>query len=172
MPQQHATDKQMPVVPSKPHKKGHMSQLNLPSFQPKLSGTKEQPKIWDILRRKYVALTPEEWVRQHFIHYLTEHKHYPTTLLANEVPLRIGNKALRADSVLYTRTLQPKMIVEYKAPHIEITQRVFEQIAAYNMKLHVDYLVVSNGMRHFCCKMNYDDNTLHFLPDIPDYESL
>lgn len=149
-----------------------MDNLNLPAFGVKLGGTAGQPKIWDILRRKYVALTPEEWVRQHFIHFLTEHKHYPAALLANEVGLQIGNKHLRADSVLYTRQLQPKMIVEYKAPHVEITQRVFEQIAAYNMKLHVDYLVVSNGMRHFCGKMNYEGNTLSFLPDIPDYSDL
>lgn len=155
------------------HKKEReMKNLNLPAFDVKLGGTAEQPKIWDILRRKYVALTPEEWVRQHFIHFLTEHKHYPAALLANEVGLQIGNKQLRADSVLYTRQLRPRMIVEYKAPHIEITQRVFEQIAAYNMKLHVDYLVVSNGIRHFCCKMNYEDNTLSFLPDLPDYDEL
>ena len=76
-----------------------MKNLNLPAFDVKLGGTAEQPKIWDILRRKYVALTPEEWVRQHFIHFLTEHKHYPAALLANEVGLQIGNKQLRADSV-------------------------------------------------------------------------
>ena len=89
-----------------------MKNLNLPAFDVKLGGTAEQPKIWDILRRKYVALTPEEWVRQHFIHFLTEHKHYPAALLANEVGLQIGNKQLRADSVLYTRQLRPRMIVE------------------------------------------------------------
>ena len=149
-----------------------MDNLNLPSFNVKFGGTAEQPKIWDILRRKYVALTPEEWVRQHFIHFLTEHKHYPTALLANEVSLQIGNKQLRADSVLYTRQLKPRMIMEYKAPHIEITQRVFEQIAAYNLKLHVDYLTVSNGMHHYCCKMNYKDNSLSFLPELPDYADL
>ena len=149
-----------------------MNNLNLPAFDMKLGGTACQPRIWDILRHKYVALTPEEWVRQHFIHFLTEHRHYPAALLANEVGLHIGDKQLRADSVLYTRDLRPKMIIEYKAPHINITQRVFEQIAAYNMKLHVDYLVVSNGMRHFCGKMNYEDNTLSFLPDIPFYANL
>lgn len=149
-----------------------MKQLNLPSFDIKLSGTPEHPQIWDVLRRKYVALTPEEWVRQHFIHFLTEHKHYPIALLANEVSLKIGNKQLRADSVLYTRELRPKMIVEYKAPHIEITRRVFEQIATYNMKLHVDYLIVSNGISHFCCKMDYINNSLSFLHDIPDYKDI
>ena len=149
-----------------------MDNLNLPAFDMKLGGTASRPLIWDMLRCRYVALTPEEWVRQHFIHFLTERRHYPTALLANEVELRIGSKRLRADSVLYTRRLLPQMIVEYKAPHIEITQRVFEQIAAYNMKLHVDYLVISNGMRHFCGRTNYEDNTLTLLPDIPFYADL
>ena len=131
-----------------------MIPLNLPSFDIKLQGTREHPRVLDVLRRRYVALTPEEWVRQSFIHYLIEHLGYPQTLLANEVPLRVGDKQLRADSVLYDRHLRPKMIIEYKAPTIPITQRVFEQIAAYNILLHVDYLIVSNGLNHYCCKVN------------------
>ena len=146
-----------------------MIQLNLPQFEIKLSGTPEKPKILDILRRKFVALTPEEWVRQHFIHYLVEHKGYPASLLANEIPLTIGDKTLRADSVLYSRELQPKMIIEYKAPHIPISQKVFDQITAYNMLLHVDYLVVSNGMEHYICKMDYASKKYLFLEDIPNY---
>lgn len=100
-----------------------MIRLNLPPFEMKISGTKQQPKILDILRRKYIALTPEEWVRQHFIHFLIEHKGYPAALLANEIQLQCGDKVLRADSVLYSRELQPRMIIEYKAPHIPITQK-------------------------------------------------
>ncbi len=149
-----------------------MIRLNLPSFQIKLSGTQEHPRIFDILRRKYVSLTPEEWVRQHFIHFLTEHKGYPTALLANEISMNIGNKQLRADSVLYDRTLRPRMIIEYKAPTVAITQKVFDQITIYNMLLHVDYLVVSNGLQHYCCHMNYEDHTYEFLQDIPQYNEL
>lgn len=149
-----------------------MIRLNLPSFQIKLSGTQEHPRIFDILRRRYVSLTPEEWVRQHFIHFLTEHKGYPTALLANEISMNIGNKQLRADSVLYDRTLQPRMIIEYKAPTVAITQKVFDQITIYNMLLHVDYLVVSNGLQHYCCHMNYEDHTYEFLQDIPQYNEL
>ena len=149
-----------------------MIRLNLPTFQIKLSGTKEQPRIFDILRHRYVALTPEEWVRQHFIHYLTEHKGYPAALLANEISLGIGNKKLRADSVLYDRLMQPRMIVEYKAPNIEITQKVFDQIAAYNLLLHVDYLVVSNGLQHYCCQIDYENRSYSFLHDIPSYEEI
>lgn len=149
-----------------------MIRLNLPSFQIKLSGTRQHPTIFDILRRKHVALTPEEWVRQHFIHYLIEHKSYPAALMANEVSLHSGNKQLRADSVLYGRNLKPRMIIEYKAPAITITQDVFNQIAAYNVLLHVDYLVVSNGLQHYCCKTDYEHNTFSFLKDIPDYGKL
>ena len=122
-----------------------MTRLNLPPFEIKLRGTKAQPQIFDILRKKYIALTPEEWVRQHFVHFLVEHKGYPAALMANEIQLKVGEKTLRADSVLYSRDLKPRMIIEYKAPHIPITQKVFDQISIYNMLLHVDYLVVSNG---------------------------
>lgn len=146
-----------------------MIKLNLPTYDIKLSGSKERPQIWDTLRRKYVKLTPEEWVRQHFVHYLTEQKGYPTALLANEIQLKVGEKVLRADSVLYTRQLRPQMIIEYKAPHIAITQKVFDQISVYNMLLHVDYLVVSNGIDHYICKMDYEGKKCVFLEDIPDY---
>lgn len=144
--------------------------LNLPSFDIKLSGTREHPTILDILRRRYVALTPEEWVRQHFVHYLIEHKGYPPTLLANEVPLKVGDKQLRADTVLYDRELHPRMIIEYKAPTIPLSQKVFDQISVYNMLLHVDYLIVSNGMESYCCKMDYINQKYLFLEAIPDYE--
>lgn len=149
-----------------------MIQLNLPDYPIRLSGTQEHPSIFDILRRTYVALTPEEWVRQHFIHFLINQKNYPATLLANEIKLQVGNKTLRADSVLYDRELRPRMIVEYKAPHIPITQKVFDQISTYNMLLHVDYLVVSNGLQHYCCKMDYDNQKYLFLEDIPDYQNI
>ena len=149
-----------------------MTRLNLPPFEIKLRGTKAQPQIFDILRKKYIALSPEEWVRQHFVHFLVEHKGYPAALMANEIQLKVGEKTLRADSVLYSRDLKPRMIIEYKAPHIPITQKVFDQISIYNMLLHVDYLVVSNGLQHYICKMDYNDKKYLFLEDIPDYEEL
>lgn len=128
--------------------------------------------IFDMLRRKYVALTPEEWVRQHFVHYLIDHKHYPAILLANEVKLQVGNKVLRADTVLYNQQLQPRMIVEYKAPNIAITQKVFDQISVYNLLLKVDYLIVSNGINHYVCQMDYEHQKYVFLEDIPDYQNV
>ena len=149
-----------------------MIQLTLPPYQIRVKETHGRKQIFDILRRKYVALTPEEWVRQHFIHYLVEHKNYPSSLLANEVPLQIGEKRMRADSVLYDNQLHPRMIIEYKAPNITLTQKVFDQITVYNLLLHVDYLIVSNGMTTYICKMDYEKQTYKFLEAIPDYENI
>jgi predicted type IV restriction endonuclease len=149
-----------------------MLNLNLPSYNVRLSGSPEKPKIFDRLRRKYVALTPEEWVRQHFVHFLINHKGYPASLLANEVQLQMGNKSLRADTLLYGNDLKVRMIIEYKAPSIPITEKVFHQISTYNMLLNVDYLVVSNGLKHYCCKVGNDCEKYLFLEDIPEYDNL
>lgn len=149
-----------------------MYELNLPKYGIKIANKNGHQTIFDVLRRKYVALTPEEWVRQHFVHYLIGHKGYPQTLMANEIQLAIGNKKLRCDSVLYDRSLKPRMIIEYKAPTVNITQKVFDQITVYNMLLHVDYLVVSNGIKHYCCRMDYDNQKYLFLEDIPDYQEI
>ncbi len=149
-----------------------MIQLTLPPYQIRVKETHGRKQIFDILRRKYVALTPEEWVRQHFIHYLVEHKNYPSSLLANEVSLQIGEKRMRADSVLYDNQLHPRMIIEYKAPNITLTQKVFDQITIYNLLLHVDYLIVSNGMTTYICKMDYEKQTYKFLEAIPNYENI
>ena len=149
-----------------------MYQLNLPTYDLRLRRTGNRDMIFDVLRRKYVALTPEEWVRQHFVHFLIEHKGYPTALLANEIELRIGGKHLRADTLLYNKELRPHMLIEYKSPTIALTQKVFDQISAYNLLLHTDYLIVSNGMQHICCRMDYEQNTYHFLEEIPDYSEI
>ena len=128
--------------------------------------------IFDVIRRRYVALTPEEWVRQHFVHFLIEHKGYPLSLLANEVQVALNGTRKRCDTVLFGRNLRAQMIMEYKAPEVEITQAVFDQVTRYNMVLHVDYLVVSNGLRHYCCRMDYASGTYRFLREIPHYEEL
>ena len=149
-----------------------MYELNLPKYGIKIANENGHQTIFDVLRRKYVALTPEEWVRQHFVHYLIEHKGCPQALMANEIQLAIGNKKLRCDSVLYDRSLKPRMIIEYKAPTVNITQKVFDQITIYNMLLHVDYLVVSNGIKHYCCRMDYENQKYLFLDDIPNYQEI
>jgi len=147
-------------------------EINLPRYEIKFREQCGKRQIFDFLRRKYVALTPEEWVRQHFVHYLVSQKGYPKGLLANEVELVVGKKKLRCDTLLYNRLLKPQMIIEYKSPEIELTQRVFDQITVYNFLLHVEYLIVSNGRQHYCCRMDYDQRSYQFLRDIPDYAVL
>lgn len=149
-----------------------MYRLNLPQYEIKIATRNSRSVIFDNLRRKFVSLTPEEWVRQHFIHFLTGHKGYPEALLANEIELTCGQKRLRCDSVLYDICARPRMIIEYKSPEIALTQKVFDQVSVYNMLLKVDYLIVSNGMQHYCCKMDYEKHSYAFLKDIPEYEDL
>ena len=149
-----------------------MLSLNLPVFDTKINVRNGKNVIFDVIRKRYVALTPEEWVRQHFVHFLIAHKGYPSTLLANEVMVKLNGTTKRCDTVLYRRDLSARMIVEYKAPHIEITQAVFDQITRYNMVLKVDYLIVSNGMQHYCCRIDYAHQSYTFLQDIPDYNIL
>lgn len=151
-----------------------MSPLNLPPYEIKLRmGGDGRPEIFDFLRRRYVALTPEEWVRQHFTHYLVEKKGYPAGLLANEVGLDVGGAHRRCDSVLFDRRGgRPRLIVEYKAPEVRISQKVFTQICSYNSVLRADYLVVSNGMSHYACRINYADFSIDFLKEVPSFEEL
>jgi hypothetical protein len=150
-----------------------MIPLNLPAFNIKIVKRNNRFMVFDPLRRRYITLTPEEWVRQHFTNYLIAHLHYPPGLLANEISLNLGGANRRCDTVLYHRTeKRPQMIIEYKAPQIPITQEVFNQITSYNSALKADYLVVSNGVNHYCCKMNYTDRTFVYLKDIPTYELL
>ena len=155
-----------------PAKLQKMYELNLPTYKINVRERDGRKIIFDQLRRKFVALTPEEWVRQHFVHFLTTTKGYPQQLLANEVELRIGAKHLRCDTLLYNRDLTPRMIVEYKAPTIKIQQKTFDQISVYNLLLKVDYLMVSNGLQHYCCRMDYDHQSYWFLEDIPAYENI
>ena len=149
-----------------------MLALNLPQYAYKITEKAGKQYIFDVLRKKYVSLTPEEWVRQHFIHYLLEYKGYPQGLLANEIQIKLNGTQKRCDTVLYDRNLNARMIIEYKAPHIEITQAVFDQITRYNMKLRVEYLVVSNGINHYCCRIDYATNRYTFLAEIPQYKDL
>jgi len=150
-----------------------LTALNLPAYPAKLKRIDGNVKIFDTLRRKFVALTPEEWVRQNFVHYLIDHKGYSSTLMTNEVTVTLNGMTRRCDTVLYAQQgLVPRMIIEYKRPDVEITQRVFDQICRYNMVLQVKYLIVSNGLKHYCCQLDYEKNGYAFLKDIPMYKDL
>lgn len=149
-----------------------MLQLNLPSAALKITRKENRDYVFDTLRKKYVALTPEEWVRQNFVHFLIRYKNYPVGLLANEVQISLNSTRKRCDTVLYNRNLTARMIIEYKAPSVNITQEVFNQITRYNIVLKVDYLIVTNGINHYCCKVDYRNNSYSFLRDIPEYSEL
>ena len=149
-----------------------MNGLSLPTYNIKVRENKGRRQIYDFLRRKYVALTPEEWVRQHFVHYLSEHLGYPKGLMGNEIALHVGEKRLRCDTVVYDRSLRPVMIVEYKSPEVELSQGVLDQALAYNALLRVDYIVVSNGLQHVCCRMDYALRRYVFVSEIPAYSEV
>jgi type I site-specific restriction-modification system R (restriction) subunit len=143
--------------------------LNLPSYSFRLKDQTNQRLIFDEFRKRWVKLTPEEWVRQNFARYLTEIKHFPASLLSVERSLRINQHDFRTDIVLFSKTGQPIVVVECKAPEVKISQQVFDQIARYNLALRVDYLIVTNGMMHYCCHFDQQTMTYSFLPEIPDY---
>lgn len=147
-----------------------MRQLNLPCADLKIkSDVSGRAVVYDCWRRKWVALTPEEWVRQHFAWMLVQDKGYMPGRMGNEVSIRLNDTDRRCDTVIYDNEMQPYMIVEYKAPDVVLTQRVFDQIVRYNMVLHARYLTVSNGLVHYCCEIDYKNRTYRFLRDIPVY---
>ena len=155
-------------------KKNCIVPLNLPPGDLRLRVDAEgNTLVFDPLRRKEVILTPEEWVRQHFVAFLTSHLGYPPALMANEVGVNLNGLSRRCDTVVWNRAdASPLVIIEYKAPTVEITAAVFDQIARYNMVLCARYLIVSNGLRHFCCRLNPETHTYTFLPELPPYSSL
>ena len=147
--------------------------LNLPPAPLRIRENKGRKEVWCTLRRRYVALTPEEWVRQHFVHFLTLHRGYPAALMGNEVSIRVGNAVRRCDTILYNKEGgTPRVVMEYKAPDVPITQAVFTQISSYNSVLRTDYLFVSNGRQTIVCHIDQAAGTYRFLPDVPRYEEL
>ena len=149
-----------------------MLSLNLPKYETKICERDGKLQIFDPLRKCHVALTPEEWLRQHFVNFLIESRGFPAALMANEVAITVNGMKRRCDTVVYDKQLQPRVIVEYKAPTVKITKEVFAQISRYNLTLKVDYLIVSNGLQHYCCRMDYPNNSYSFLQEIPEYTKI
>ncbi len=145
-----------------------MEQYNLgfPEYEFKI-----QPdnRIFDTVRRKYVALTPEEWVRQHVIRFLLLEKNVPESLMSVEKQFVYNKMKRRADVVIFDNKARPRLIVECKAPAVKITQETFEQIARYNVAIRVDYLMVTNGLQHYYCKMDYENWSYEFIQELPEF---
>ena len=146
--------------------------LSFPSNHIKLATEDEVLKIHDRLRRKWLVFTPEEYVRQCFVEWLITEFHYPVSLISNEVFIKLNETKKRCDTVVFRPDGSPLLIAEYKAPYININQEVFNQIVRYNMVLRANYLVVTNGMAVYCCKIDYEKNGYEFLNSIPDYKTL
>lgn len=149
-----------------------MHQLNLPLFQFRTKVIDDIRYIFDSSRRKYVKLTPEEWVRQNFTEYLISQKQFPRGRLAQEISIQLNGMKRRVDTVIYDSEGRPFVLVEYKAPTVKITQETFNQITRYNIVMKVPYLIVSNGLHHYCCQIDYQQNRVKFLPQIPNYNEL
>lgn len=147
-----------------------MQPLNLPTYSFKIKSSENKYFIFDIIRKKYMVLTPEEWVRQHIIHYLIAEKNYPISLIAVEKKLTINKLTKRTDILVFNAKGSPHIIVECKAPSIKITQEAFDQIARYNLKLEANYLIVTNGLTHFYAYMDLEKECYVFLENIPKYE--
>lgn len=149
-----------------------MQILNLPKFEFNIRTAAQKTEIFDSIRKKYVILNPEEWVRQNFVEYLVQHKNFPKGRIGIEKKLLFNGMTKRTDIVVFDKSAVPQLIVECKAPEIKISQKTFDQIARYNLSLNVEYLIVSNGLNHYCCKFNQHENSYQFIPEIPAYIDL
>ncbi len=151
-----------------------MKELNLPGYSfPIRSEGSGKKRIFDELRKKWIALTPEEWVRQNFVSYLINEKNYPPGLIGVEVTFKMNSLTRRTDILVYNRMGNPILIVECKAPDIKIDNKVFDQIVAYNFKFKLNYIVVTNGIKHFACRIEGDKALKYeFLKSIPEYDKL
>lgn len=146
-----------------------MIALNFPKYDFRLKNSENKTHIFDVVRKKFVVLQPEEWVRQHMVNYLIVNKKYPHSHINVEKQLEVNSLKKRYDVVVFNSDGSIEILVECKAPKIKIDQTTFDQIARYNMDLKANYLIVTNGLEHFYCKMNFEQEKYTFLRDIPDF---
>ena len=149
-----------------------MKQLQFPSYSFRFKNSEKKVAIFDEIRKKFIIITPEEWVRQHVVQFLLQDKKYPKSHINVEKLLKINDLNKRYDVVVYNPDGSIFILVECKAPEIKISQHTFDQIARYNMTLNAEYLMVTNGLNHYFCKMDYENEKYDFLPELPEYQSL
>ena len=147
-----------------------MQVLNLPKYPLKLKKEGNKTFVFDPIRKKYLVLNPEEWVRQNFIQFLIKEKGYPASLMAVEMGIDVLNTKKRCDIVLFNNEGKAHIIVECKAPSVKISQDTFDQIARYNMALQANYLMITNGINHYFCTMNYNSQSYDFIKEFPEYK--
>lgn len=146
--------------------------LNLPKFPLKITKKEDKTYIFDVFRKKTVVLTPEEWVRQHLLWYFVEHLDFPKGLLAVEYSISVNQLKRRCDAVVFDKNKQAIMLIECKAPNVQLTEKTFNQIAQYNFKLNVDYLVLSNGLQHVIAKINRKNKKISYLESFPRFNEI
>lgn len=146
--------------------------LNLPPFAHKVQKTDGKTTIFDVIRKKYVVLTPEEWVRQHLVHYFIDYLGYPRTLISVESGLKFNQMDKRTDVVVYDRSACPLMVAECKSFKVALSDDVFRQSAIYNSSLQAPYLLISNGMEHYCCRLDHQAASYSFLDAVPAYHEM
>jgi predicted type IV restriction endonuclease len=147
-----------------------MQQLNFPSYSFRFKNSENKVSIFDEIRKKFIILTPEEWVRQHVVRFLLEEKKYPKSLINVEKILAVNGLRKRYDIVVFNPDGSIFVLVECKAPEIKTAQATFDQIARYNMTLKAEYLMVTNGLNHYFCQMDFENEKYDFLRELPDYE--
>ena len=146
-----------------------MQQLAFPAYSFRVKNNENKTTIFDVIRKKFIVLTPEEWVRQHVIHFLIEDKNYPKSLINVEKVIKVNGTTKRYDIVVFKPDGSIFLLVECKAPKIKITQQTFDQIARYNLTLKGEYQMVTNGLEHYYCQINYKEENYQFVPEIPLY---
>lgn len=147
----------------------NLQKLNLPEYAFRIKTEKGRQLIFDDVRKKFVVLTPEEWVRQHFIQFLNHEKYYPASLMAVEKKVNVNGHPRRFDLLIYHRDGHPLLIAEFKAPGVKISQDTFDQVVRYNMALQVEFVVISNGLQHFVCQLDYQNNSYTYLKEVPRF---
>jgi hypothetical protein len=149
-----------------------MQKLNLPEYEFKLRTDSGKTMIFDPFRAKYLLLTPEENVRQHFTRFLIEERQFPGSYIMTEYSLSLNKMTKRCDVIVFDETREPVVLVECKSPDVKISQDVFDQVARYNIVFKVSYLLVTNGLKHYCCKVDFQTGQVHFLSEIPNFGDL
>ena len=148
-----------------------MQNLNFPSYTFRFKNSENKMAIFDEIRKKFVVLTPEEWVRQHVVQYLLVEKKYPKSLINVEKLVKVNGLNKRYDIVVFQPNGEIFMLIECKAPEVAISQQTFDQIARYNLKLNAQYLMVTNGLNHYFCQMDFENEKYVFLREAPDFRS-
>jgi hypothetical protein len=148
-----------------------MQKLDFPRYEFRFKSSENKISVFDEIRKKFVILTPEEWVRQHVIKFLIQDKKYPKSHINVEKEIKVNNTSKRYDLVVFNRDGSIFLIVECKAPSIVVAQETFDQVARYNLSLKADFLMVTNGLKHYYCQMDFENEKYIFLPEIPEYQS-